>query len=163
GQPLTAIFPGAHLPSLHERTRRFAAQFGVTEYNPPDRIQNSRRALAIAELAREKGVLEPFRHAAFDAHFRRGKDLEADADLRELARAVGLEPEAALSAADDAVYLGRVDEKQADARANGVNGVPTFFFGNVRVVGCQPYEAMARAAEQAGAKRRGENGSGRDG
>jgi predicted DsbA family dithiol-disulfide isomerase len=154
GMPLTNLFPGAHLPSLHDRTRRFGAQFGVTGFDPPDRLQNSRRALAVAELARDRHVLEPYRHAAFDAHWRRKKDLEANADLRELATAVGLDPDEALAAADDPGYLERVDGKQADARAQGVNGIPTFFFDRVRVVGCQPYEALARMAEQAGAKRR---------
>jgi predicted DsbA family dithiol-disulfide isomerase len=154
GMPLTNLFPGADLQSLHDRTRRFGAQFGVSGFDPPDRLQNSRRALSIAELARDRGVLEPYRHAAFDAHWRHQKDLEADADLRELATTVGLDPDEALSAADDPAYLERVDEKQADARAQGVNGIPTFFFDRVRVVGCQPYEALARMAEQAGAKRR---------
>ena len=154
GMPLTNLFPGVHLPSLHDRTRRFGAQFGVTDFEPPDRIQNSRRALAIAEFARNLGVLEAYRRAAFDAHWRRHKNLEDDADLRELAAAVGLDPELALAAADDTGYLDRVDEKQADARAQGVSGIPTFFFDRVRVVGCQPYEALARMAEQAGAKRR---------
>ena len=100
---------------------------------------------------RERSVLEPYRHAAFDAHWRRHKNLEADADLRELASSVGLDPGEALAAADDPAYLERVDENQADARAQGVSGIPTFFFGTVRVVGCQPYEALARAAETAGA------------
>jgi predicted DsbA family dithiol-disulfide isomerase len=154
GLPLTALFPGAHLPSLHDRTRRFAAQFGVTGFDPPNRLENSRRALAIAELARDRGVLEPFRKAAFDGQWRQGKDLEADDTLRELALSAGLDPDEALSAADDPGYLDRVDEKQADARAQGVNGIPTFFFETVRVVGCQPLEALARAAERAGAKRR---------
>lgn len=154
GMPLTNLFPGADLPSLHDRTRRFGAQFGVTGFDPPDRLQNSRRALAMAEFARNHGVLEAYRRAAFDAHWRRHKDLEADADLRELATAAGLDPDLALAAADDTGYLDSVDEKQADARAQGVSGIPTFFFDRVRVVGCQPYEALARMAEQAGAKRR---------
>jgi predicted DsbA family dithiol-disulfide isomerase len=154
GMPLERLFPGAHLPSLHERTRRFGAQFGVTGFHPPDILVNSRRALAIAELARDRNVLEPYRRAAFDAHWRRHKHLEAEADLRELATSVGLDPDEALSAADDPAYLDRVDEKQTDARAQGVTGVPTFFFGDVRVVGCQPLEALARAAERGGATRR---------
>jgi predicted DsbA family dithiol-disulfide isomerase len=154
GLPLTALFPGAHLPSLHDRTRRFGAQFGVTGFDPPDRLENSRRALAVAELARDRNVLEPFRKAAFDGHWRRGKNLELDHTLRELASSAGLDPVEALSAADDPGYLDRVDEKQADARAQGVTGIPTFFFETVRVVGCQPLEALARAAERAGAKRR---------
>jgi predicted DsbA family dithiol-disulfide isomerase len=154
GLPLSALFPGANLASLHDRTRRFGAQFGVTGFHPPDRLVNSRRALAIAELARESGALEPFRQAAFDAHWRYGKNLESTSDLRELARSIGLDPDAAIAAADDASYLGRVDEKQADARAHGVTGIPTFFFEAERVVGCQPFEALVRAAEKAGAKRR---------
>ncbi|HVR19963.1 MAG TPA: DsbA family protein [Polyangiaceae bacterium] len=154
GMPLTALFPGAHLPSLHDRTRRFGAQFGVTGFEPPDVLVNSRRALALAELARDRNVLEPYRHAAFEAHWRKRKNLEADGDLRELATSVGLDPDEALAAADEPAYLDRVDEKQADARAQGVSGIPTFFFGDVRVVGCQPLEALARAAERAGAKRR---------
>lgn len=154
GMPLTALFPGAHLPSLHERTRRFGAQFGVAHFDPPNELRNSRRALAVAELARERGVLEPFRRAAFEAHWKLGKNLEADADLRELASQVGLDPDTALAASDDPGYLSLVDEKQAQARAEGVTGIPTFFFGNVRVVGCQPYEVLARAAEQGGAKAR---------
>ena len=32
--------------------------------------------------------------------------------------------------------------------------VPTFFIGDEEVVGCQPYEVLAAAAERAGAKRR---------
>lgn len=154
GMPLTRLFPGAHLPSLHERTRRFGSQFGVADFDPPDVLVNSRRALAMAELARDRNVLEPYRHAAFEAHWRRHKNLESDADLRELAASVGLDPAEALAAADDPAFLDRVDEKQADARAQGVSGIPTFFFGDVRVVGCQPLEALARAAERAGAKRR---------
>jgi predicted DsbA family dithiol-disulfide isomerase len=154
GKPLSSLFPGVHLPSLHERTKKFAEQFGVTNFQPPDRIQNSRRALAVAELARERDVLVPYKKAAFEAHWRRGEDLEADAVLEKLATAVGLEAHAALAASDDPTYLARVDEKQAEARRNGVSGIPTFFFGNRRVVGCQPFEVLASAAEQAGVPRR---------
>jgi predicted DsbA family dithiol-disulfide isomerase len=154
GKPLSALFPGVDLRSLHERTKKFAAQFGVTNFEPPNRIQNSRRALAVAELAREHDQLVPFKKAAFDAHWRRGADLEADSVLTELATSVGLDAKAALAASDDPAYLARVDEKQADARKNGVSGIPTFFFGNHRIVGCQPYEALASAAERAGVPRR---------
>jgi predicted DsbA family dithiol-disulfide isomerase len=151
GKPLAALFPGMHLPSLHERTRKLAAQFGVVDLHPPDRLQNSRRALATAEYAREVGKLEPFRRAGFDAHWRQGKNLESDFDLQEIAEAAGLDPEAAVAAADDPTYVARLDAKQAEARAQGVSGIPTFVFGHVRVVGCQPFEALAAAAEQAGA------------
>ena len=154
GQSLSRLFPGVSLPALHERTRRFAARFGVTDFTPPDVHANTRRALAIAEYARARGRLEPFRAAAFEAHWRQGKNLEDDRDLRSAATAAGLPPDEALRAADDPVFLARVDEKQEDARANGVTGIPTFIIAGEEVVGCQPYEALADAAERAGVLRR---------
>jgi predicted DsbA family dithiol-disulfide isomerase len=155
GRSLSTLFPGVNLPSLHDRTRRFASRFGVADFTPPDRIQNSRRALAIAELAREQGHLEPFRAAAFEAHWRQSRNLEDDADLRALATVAGLVPDAALAAADDPTYLARVDDKQADARTQGITGIPTFVIGDAHIVGCQPYEVLADAATRAGAHRRG--------
>lgn len=152
GLPLSTLFPGVDLPSLHERTRRFGARFGVANFNPPDRIQNSRRALAMAELAREQGYLEAFRAAAFEAHWRQGRDLENDGDLRALATTAGLDPDVALGAADDPTYVARVDERQTGARAQGVTGIPTFIIGDQRIVGCQSFEVLAAAAESAGAR-----------
>ena len=154
GMPLSELFPGVSLPSLHDRTRRFAAQFGVTGLNPPDRLQSTRGALAAAEFARDAGKLEAFRQEAMDAHWRRGKNLEDAADLRAIATAAGVDADGALAATKDPLLLARVDAKQAEAKQNGVRGIPTFFFGSERVVGCQPYEALAQAALRGGAARR---------
>lgn len=154
GTPLSRLFPGVDLATMHARTRRFAAGFGVADFSPPDRIQNSRRALAMAEFARDNGRIEAFRAAAFEAHWRQGKDLEADGDLRELAALAGLDDSAALLAADDPALLARVDQRQAEARAAGIRGIPTFIIGRQQIVGCQPYPVLAEAAIRAGARRR---------
>jgi predicted DsbA family dithiol-disulfide isomerase len=154
GVSLSRLFPGVPLPSLHERTRRFAARFGVSAYTPPDVLQNTRRALAVAELARDRGRLEPFRAAAFEAYWRQQKNLEDDGDLGAIAVAAGLSRDEALGAADDPAFLARVDEKQDEARANGVTGIPTFIIAGEEVVGCHPYEVLADAAERAGVRRR---------
>ena len=154
GLPLSRLFPGVPLPALHERTRRFAARFGVTDFNPPDDLHNTRRALAIAELARDRGCLEPFRAAAFEAHWRQGKNLEDDGDLGAIAVLAGLARDEALRAADDPAILARVDQKQGEARQSGVTGIPTFVIAGEEVVGCQPYEVLAAAAERAGVRRR---------
>ena len=55
-------------------------------------------------------------------------------------------------------YLARVDQKQAEARAHGIQGIPTFILGNEEIVGCQPYEILAAAARRAGALPRAESG-----
>lgn len=151
GVSLGKLFPGVPLPALHERTRGFARTFGVEGYSPPDWLWNSRMALAMAEHARDVGRLEPFRRAVMQAHWREGRSIEDESDLRAMAVVGGLEPDAAVTAASDPGLLARVDERQAVARENGVRGIPTFAFDRERIVGCQPYEVVAAAARRAGA------------
>lgn len=154
GKPLAALFPGVDLAALHRQTKRFAATFGVTGFEPPDVLRNTRRALAVAELARDQDRLSTYRHAVFTAHWREGRDIEDLAELARIAAASGLDPEQAVAAADDPARLERVDARQARARREGVTGIPTFVFeiGGARetTVGCQPYEAVAAAAARAG-------------
>jgi len=154
GVPLAQLFPGTPLGPLHERTQRFAATFGVVDFQPPSWLSNSRMALALAEHARDAGRLEPFRQAAMEAHWRQGKNLENRTDLAAIASTAGLDPAAALAAATDPAVLARVDARQAEARQQGVRAIPTFAFGDERVVGCQPYEAVLAVALRAGVERR---------
>jgi predicted DsbA family dithiol-disulfide isomerase len=154
GMSLNELFPGADLKALHARTKAFAAQFGVTNFQPPDRLVNTRRALAVAELAREQDVLEQYRRAALDAHWRKSQNLEDIEVLESLAAAAGLEPGAARTAADAPAYLERVDARQSEARRQGVTGIPTMILGDQRIVGCQPYEVLAHVAKRAGLENR---------
>ena len=138
---------------------QFAASFGVTGMKHPARIPNTRRALAMAEVARERGRLDGFRRLAMEAHWREEKDLESDTDLAEIARRAGLDPGEALRASGDPRYLDRIDAVRAEANELGITGIPTFVFGDLEaeplaVVGCQPYETLATAAERAGARRK---------
>jgi predicted DsbA family dithiol-disulfide isomerase len=160
GKPLGALFPGVDLAALHRQTKRFGATFGVTGFEPPNVLRNTRRALAIAELARERDRLPPYRHAVFAAHWREGKNIEDVATLAAIAAASGLDPEEAAAAADDPARLANVDARQARARREGVTGIPTFVFeprgedaghaASETIVGCQPYEAVVAAAGRAG-------------
>jgi predicted DsbA family dithiol-disulfide isomerase len=158
GRPLGALFPGVDLGALHQRTKRFAASFGVTGFDPPSILRNTRRALAVAELARDDDRLAPFRAAAFRAHWRQGKNLEDMGDLAAIAAEAGLDADRARAAADDEALLARVDARQEAARAEGIRGIPTFVLVTDRaretVVGCQPYEALAAAAARAGVRPR---------
>lgn len=149
GKPLSALFPGVDLEALHARTLAFAKGFGVVDFRPPNWLSNTRKVLALAEFARDEGKLEPFRRAAFSANFREARDLESDATLRHIAAQAELSPDLALLAVRDSKYFERVDARQEEARAEGVTGIPTFVIGKQRLVGCQPYERMARFAERA--------------
>jgi predicted DsbA family dithiol-disulfide isomerase len=154
GRRVAELFGEGRMAKMRAYMKEFAAQFGISDMRTPERLPNTRRALAVAELAREQGKVHDFRQAAMDAHWERGQDLENDADLRAVAAAAGLDPEAALGASDDPVYLGRVDAMREEAHDRGVTGIPTFFFGEMVVVGCQPFDRLLAVAKKAGARPR---------
>jgi predicted DsbA family dithiol-disulfide isomerase len=147
---------GGHLRSseLLGCVKGFAAGFGIVDLVPPLRLASTRRALAAAQHARDAGRLEPFRAAAFDAYWRRGRGLESDEDLAAIAVEARIDPERAIAAAADPAMLARVDAARRVALEAGVTGIPTFEIGALRVVGCQRYEVLAEAARRAGARRR---------
>jgi predicted DsbA family dithiol-disulfide isomerase len=133
---------------------RFAAEFGVTGMTFREVMPSTRRVLAVAEFARDQGKLQAFRTAAMEAAWRHGQDVEDPEVLAHCASAAGLDPVAAVEAFDEPKYLARVMTMGAEARRTGVTGIPTVLVGTRRVVGCQPYQALAAAAEAEGAKRR---------
>lgn len=154
GMPVTALVPRSRLETMRDYLRGFAARFGVDIMETPGRLPNTRRALAMAEYARDQGSLEAFRDAAMQGYWRRGENLEDDRDLRAISSRAGLDAEAAMRAAGDPAYAARVDAIRAEASSKGVTGIPTFFIGEEVVVGCQPYEVLATAVRGAGAHSR---------
>jgi len=155
GLLLEQVFPAIRIKEMREYMEKFAAGFGVHGMETPERMPNTRRALAMTEFARDHGRLDDFRKLAMTAHWKEGRDLESKNDLAEIAALSSLDPEAALMAADSSIYLGRVDRLHDEASKMGVTGIPTFIIGKERVVGCQPYEVLAGATRRAGAVQRG--------
>ena len=155
GIELMRVFPAARSQGMREHVVAFAARFGIYDMRMPDRLPNTRRSLAVAEFAREQGRLSVFRDLAMQAHWVGCKDLESDKDLAELAFNSGLDPAAAMEAANSPEFLRRVDDLRGEACAMGIMGIPTFVVGNQRVTGCQPYEVLADATMKAGALPRG--------
>jgi len=149
GMELTQLFPASRLAGMADHLRRFSAQFGVEPLAPRSRLANTRRALAVAEYARDVGKLDAWRDAASHAYWREDSDLESDAALGAIAARVGLDVDAAVAAADDAALQSRIDAKRDEASRLGITGIPTFVFAGRRaVVGCQPYEVLAAAVER---------------
>jgi predicted DsbA family dithiol-disulfide isomerase len=153
GVLLERLFPG-RAQAMRTHAEQVARGFGVTGMRVPERLSNTRRALAVAEWARDQGKLFAFRDAAMEAYWQHGEDLDDAGVLAKLAERAGLPAEGAREAMDAPQYQARVDALAAEGRAAGVSGIPTVFIGNVRVVGCQPYEAFAEAARRAGARPR---------
>lgn len=153
GMRLDEYFPPERLAGMAEYMTSFAARFGIEDFRQRERIPNTRRALALAEVAREEGKLDAFRQRAMAAHWRDGMDLENDDDLETIARDASLFADA-VERSRDPKYLERVDALRAEANAIGVEGIPTFILGRYGFSGAQPYEAFEALAQRAGATKR---------
>lgn len=151
---LDEFMPRQRLKGMDEYLQKFAGSFGIRDFHPRDRIPNTRRALALAEVARDEGKLNPYRQRAMDAHWRDGMDLENDRDLRTIARDSLLPNDAVDRSVSDPQYQRRIAAIRAEANAIGVSGIPTFIIGHIAMSGCQPYEEFEDFARQAGARKR---------
>jgi predicted DsbA family dithiol-disulfide isomerase len=151
---LEEYFPPERLAGMRQYMKQFAARFGIEDFRQRDRIPNTRRALALAEVAREEGKLDAYRLRAMEAHWRDGMDLESDENLRTIAHQAGLSADALERSASEPQYLELVDDTREEAGAIGVQGIPTFIIGDIALSGCQPYETVEQFAKEAGAERR---------
>ena len=140
----------------------FAAGFGIRDLRSPQRLASTRRALAVAEHARDAGRLERFRAAAFDAYWREGVTSTWRRDLAHAARAAGLDPRRSRRLRTWARSRGwtrpgvRPAKRASPAYPRSTSRAGGGARPAARVVGCQPYEVLADAARRAGARRRAE-------
>ncbi len=153
GVAVEDFFAPGQVEPMRKHMRSFADRFDV-QMGAPARISNTRAALAAAEYARDHSKLDAFWEAAMHAHWRDGQDLEDDEVLGALASDVGLDAKAAVEASRSSEYIERVDQLGVRAGEASVSGIPAFLFPEERIVGCQPYERLAAAAERAGASKR---------
>ena len=117
-----------------------------------DRVPNSRRALLLAELARERGVYEPLHERLFAAYWAEARDLSRDDVLLEEAVAVGLdEQEARAAIADANGRLSVIRQETQTAISLGAGGVPAWLVDDrLLVPGAQPHELFDRVMERLG-------------
>jgi predicted DsbA family dithiol-disulfide isomerase len=122
-----------------------------TELEGPDGAINSNLALRAAEYARDRGpeAFRAYHTAAFDAVWREGRNVGDPDVLADVAGEAGLDPEALLAALDHNAYQARIDAIDQAARTLGVQRVPTFVFGDQRIVGNDPFERNLRAPLEA--------------
>lgn len=119
------------------------------EFNPPDVLPNSRDALRVTELARDRGLHEQLHDRLMDALWRDGEDLRDHDVLRTHADAVGLERADVDRVLAGDEYLERVLASTTQAHAIGINGIPAFLLGKrLLVLGAQPREVFERAFKQ---------------
>lgn len=116
-----------------------------------EKVPNSRRALMLGELARDRGVLAALHPRLFDAYWARGLDIGDESVLVQEGEAAGLTAAEIVDGLANTSYLGRVERETREAVELGVTGVPGWVIDErLLVPGAQPHELFARAMESLG-------------
>jgi predicted DsbA family dithiol-disulfide isomerase len=120
-------------------------------YRPAETIANTRDALRVTELARDRGLHEPFHDRLMDAFWAEGRNLADHDVLRELAAGTGLDAAEVEDVLASDAHLERVLASTREAQSIGINGIPAFLLaGKLLVLGAHPRETFERAFEQLG-------------
>jgi len=122
-----------------------------------DRVPNSRGALMLGELARERGVLDALHPRLFDAYWGRGRDIGDTRVLVEEGTASGLDEGEIIDVLRDGRYLAQVEDSTRQAIEIGAGGVPAWMIDQrVLVPGAQPHDIFDQVMARLGHEPRDE-------
>ncbi len=124
---------------------------GLPHAEPLEKIPNSRGALMLGELARDRGAFDELHPRLFDAYWARGRDIGDERVLAEEGAAVGLDEAEIIEALRDERYLDRIEAETRAAFEVGVSGVPAWVIDQrLLVPGAQPHDVFERVLERLG-------------
>lgn len=134
-----------------QRQATMFEQAGLPYAERIEKVPNSRRALILGELARDRGALGALHPRLFDAYWARGLDIGEESVLVEEGTAVGLDGAEIVEALASPGYLERVLEQTRQALELGATGVPAWVIDQrLLVPGAQPHELFTQALGRLG-------------
>jgi predicted DsbA family dithiol-disulfide isomerase len=135
----------------HDRLRESFRASGLEYSPPPEVVPNSRAALRLTELARDRGLHERVHDRLMDAYWAEGRNIGDPDVLRALAVEAGLDTAEVDEVLGGDRYLDRVSASSAQAVSVGVTGVPGWVLdGRLLVLGAQPPEVFESAFARLG-------------
>ena len=154
GQSLEELFAGRNidLAAAMERLQRVAQECGLP-FGERHRTYNSRRAQELGKWVEAQGFGDAYHDAVFRAYFVHGLNISEMAVLGEIVRTLGLDDVAARQVLLEGTCKDAVDRDWSYSRAKAITAVPTLYIDGSPLVGAQPYEAMRKWVEAAGAKK----------
>ena len=147
---LEAKFGGPdRLAAIHERLREVARSAGIAlDPEKPQRQPNTLDAHRLIHWAGIEGRQMAVVSALFSAYWTGGRDIGDHKVLADIAEACGMDRAATLRLLASDADADDIRARDADARAKGVNAVPTFLIAQQYVVsGAQPPELWAQVIE----------------
>jgi predicted DsbA family dithiol-disulfide isomerase len=115
------------------------------------RIPNSRAALNVAELARERGVHTPLHERLMTAYWAEDRDISDPQVLADEAEAFGLDRGEVVDVATTHPFQERIEASTAGVIEAGAGGVPAFVIADkVLIPGAQPHSLFDKVMERLG-------------
>jgi predicted DsbA family dithiol-disulfide isomerase len=134
-----------------DRLRAMFEQAGLPYASTIEKVPNSKRALMVGELARDRGRLDVLHPRLFDAYWARGRDIGDERVLIEEGAAAGLDESEIADAVNDERYRERIAADTAAALDLGAVGVPAWLIDRELLVpGAQPHEVFERVLARVG-------------
>jgi predicted DsbA family dithiol-disulfide isomerase len=122
---------------------------GWTYDPPPDVVPNSRKALEVTELARDRGLHEAVHSRLMHAYWSEQADIGDEDVLLDLVAEAGLDRDEARAAVDDRRYGERIDASTREANLHGINAIPAFVLDKrLLVLGAHPQETFESAFDR---------------
>jgi predicted DsbA family dithiol-disulfide isomerase len=152
---LEAKFGGkARVDAIHERLREVARNAGVDmDPDKPARMPNTLSAHRLIHWAGIEGLQSQIKGALMRAYWAEGRDIGDLATLAEIAGENGMDAAATLRLLNSEADADDIAARDADARAKGVNSVPTFLIAQQYVVtGAQPPDLWAKLIAELASK-----------
>lgn len=131
-----------------ERMERAFAAAGLPYNPPPEIVPNTRRALRLCELARDRDLHQRLHDRLMTAYWDEAQNIGDPDVLRLLAAEVGLDADEVEGVLGGEAYADRIERSTHEAHAVGVTGVPGFLLDRkLLVLGAQPRELFEQAFE----------------
>ncbi len=147
--PYRSMMPdinSAYIKMAWLNVQRLASENAI-EIKLPSYLAISRKALEMAEFAREHGKFDTCHDLIFRAYFLEGKDIEAEETLLDIIQKLNLKPDELKENWKAETYLGVIKASIRELHSIGSTAVPTFLIGdkNQRIlVGLHPQAAIEK-------------------
>jgi predicted DsbA family dithiol-disulfide isomerase len=148
GQTLEDMGLNPHyIDMVIENVNKLAAEIELELKSPP-KISNSKRALVLAEYAKENGKFYEYHCEVFKTYWQDQKDIGNIDVLSDIVDQIGLDSKEAQNYLEEERAKEKIKRFHLEARSLGIDGVPTFVIGTIIIEGAQPYEVIKEAIEK---------------
>jgi predicted DsbA family dithiol-disulfide isomerase len=134
---------------FHRGVRELVEASGWTYDPPPDVVPNSRKALEVTELARDRGLHAEVHARLMHAYWSEEADIGDESVLLDLVAETGLDREEAGAALFERRYAERIDASTREANLHGINAIPAFVLDRrLLVLGAQSHKTFEGAFDR---------------